>query len=99
MPPEEEFSDCLHKIKSGFNLLVCVSIYTVTPCHCVCPLHALTDAGVVSQGELNGKINNPAAPDFVHSLFSALAFVSDFIFINFSVLWHFCLILEKVAMR
>ncbi|XP_007570451.1 epidermal growth factor receptor kinase substrate 8-like protein 3 isoform X1 [Poecilia formosa] len=47
MPPEEEFSDCLHKIKSGFNLL----------------------------GELNGKINNPAAPDFVHSLFSALAFV------------------------
>ncbi|XP_043979158.1 epidermal growth factor receptor kinase substrate 8-like protein 3 isoform X2 [Gambusia affinis] len=47
MPPEEEFSDCLHKIKSGFNLL----------------------------GELNGKISNPSAPDFVHSLFSALAFV------------------------
>ncbi|MED6261407.1 hypothetical protein ATANTOWER_004786, partial [Ataeniobius toweri] len=47
MPPEQEFTDCLHKIKSGFNLL----------------------------GELNGKINNPAASDFVHSLFSTLAFV------------------------
>ncbi|KAM4581839.1 LOW QUALITY PROTEIN: epidermal growth factor receptor kinase substrate 8-like protein 3 [Fundulus diaphanus] len=47
MPPEEEFTECLHKIKSGFNLL----------------------------GELNGKIDNPGAPDFVHSLFSALAFV------------------------
>lgn len=26
-------------------------------------------------GELNGKISNPSAPDFVHSLFSALAYV------------------------
>ncbi|XP_017271221.1 epidermal growth factor receptor kinase substrate 8-like protein 3 [Kryptolebias marmoratus] len=47
MPPNEEFAECLHKIKSGFNLL----------------------------GELNGKISNPGAPDFVHSLFSALQFV------------------------
>ncbi|XP_068568061.1 epidermal growth factor receptor kinase substrate 8-like protein 3 isoform X2 [Cebidichthys violaceus] len=28
-------------------------------------------------GELNGMINNPSAPDFVHSLFSALAFVAS----------------------
>ncbi|KAM4740164.1 epidermal growth factor receptor kinase substrate 8-like protein 3 [Anableps anableps] len=47
MPPNEEFTECLHKIKYGFNLL----------------------------GELNGKISNPGAPDFVHSLFSALAFI------------------------
>lgn len=26
-------------------------------------------------GELNGKINNPSAPDFVHSLFAALGYV------------------------
>ncbi|XP_029990849.1 epidermal growth factor receptor kinase substrate 8-like protein 3 [Sphaeramia orbicularis] len=26
-------------------------------------------------GELNGKINNPSAPDFVHSLFSTLAYL------------------------
>ncbi|XP_038135882.1 epidermal growth factor receptor kinase substrate 8-like protein 3 [Cyprinodon tularosa] len=45
--PDEEFIDCLHKIKCGFNLL----------------------------GQLDGKINNPGAPEFVHSLFSALAFV------------------------
>ncbi|XP_073323791.1 epidermal growth factor receptor kinase substrate 8-like protein 3 [Pagrus major] len=47
MPPAEDFAACLHKIKSGFNLL----------------------------GELNGKINNPSAPELVHSLFSTLAFV------------------------
>ncbi|XP_036956302.1 epidermal growth factor receptor kinase substrate 8-like protein 3 isoform X1 [Acanthopagrus latus] len=47
MPPVEEFAECLHKVKYGFNLL----------------------------GELNGKINNPSAPDLVHSLFSTLAFV------------------------
>ncbi|XP_030275376.1 epidermal growth factor receptor kinase substrate 8-like protein 3 isoform X2 [Sparus aurata] len=47
MPPAEEFAECLHKVKYGFNLL----------------------------GELNGKINNPSAPDLVHSLFSTLAFV------------------------
>ncbi|XP_041636934.1 epidermal growth factor receptor kinase substrate 8-like protein 3 [Cheilinus undulatus] len=47
MPPVEEFADCLHKIKSGFNLV----------------------------GELNGKIDNPSAPEFVHSFFSTLAFV------------------------
>ncbi|XP_031721096.1 epidermal growth factor receptor kinase substrate 8-like protein 3 isoform X1 [Anarrhichthys ocellatus] len=28
-------------------------------------------------GELNGMINNPSAPEFVHSLFSALAFVTS----------------------
>ncbi|KAM6947925.1 epidermal growth factor receptor kinase substrate 8-like protein 3 [Lycodopsis pacificus] len=28
-------------------------------------------------GELNGMINNPSAPEFVHSLFSALAFVAS----------------------
>ncbi|XP_035486950.1 epidermal growth factor receptor kinase substrate 8-like protein 3 isoform X2 [Scophthalmus maximus] len=47
MPPMEEFAECLHKIKYGFNLL----------------------------GELNGRINNPSAPEFVHALFSSLAFV------------------------
>ncbi|XP_071351609.1 epidermal growth factor receptor kinase substrate 8-like protein 3 isoform X5 [Trachinotus anak] len=48
MPPTEEFAECLHKIKCGFNLL----------------------------GELNGKINNPSAAEFVHSLFTTLAFVT-----------------------
>ncbi|CAI5687866.1 unnamed protein product [Oreochromis niloticus] len=47
MPTQEEFEDCLHKIKFGLNLL----------------------------GELNGKINNPSAPDFVHSFFASLKFV------------------------
>ncbi|XP_060925209.1 epidermal growth factor receptor kinase substrate 8-like protein 3 [Limanda limanda] len=47
MPPAGEFAECLHKIKSGFNLL----------------------------GELDGEISNPSAPDFVHTLFSSLAFV------------------------
>ncbi|XP_019942363.2 epidermal growth factor receptor kinase substrate 8-like protein 3 isoform X2 [Paralichthys olivaceus] len=47
MPPAKEFAECLHKIKSGFNLL----------------------------GELNGQINNPSAPEFVHAIFSSLAFV------------------------
>ncbi|XP_047195220.1 epidermal growth factor receptor kinase substrate 8-like protein 3 [Hippoglossus stenolepis] len=47
MPPAEEFAECLHKIKSGFNIL----------------------------GELNGEISNPSAPEFVHTLFSSLAFV------------------------
>ncbi|XP_069008686.1 epidermal growth factor receptor kinase substrate 8-like protein 3 [Embiotoca jacksoni] len=48
MPPAEEFAECFHKIKFGFNLL----------------------------GELNGKINNPSAPDLVHSLFSMLVLVT-----------------------
>ncbi|KAM4588709.1 epidermal growth factor receptor kinase substrate 8-like protein 3 [Odontesthes bonariensis] len=47
MPPAEEFAVCLHKIKSGFNLV----------------------------GELKGKLHNPSDPEFVHSLFSALAYV------------------------
>ncbi|XP_072238307.1 epidermal growth factor receptor kinase substrate 8-like protein 3 [Leuresthes tenuis] len=47
MPPAEEFAGCLHKIKSGLNLL----------------------------GELKGKLHNPSDPEFVHSLFSALAYV------------------------
>lgn len=28
------------------------------------------------QGELDGRISNPSAPEFVHALFSILAFVS-----------------------
>uniref|UniRef100_A0A3Q4GTD5 EPS8 signaling adaptor L3a n=1 Tax=Neolamprologus brichardi TaxID=32507 RepID=A0A3Q4GTD5_NEOBR len=47
MPSQEEFEECLHKIKFGLNLL----------------------------GELNGKINNPSAPEFVHSFFVSLKFV------------------------
>ncbi|XP_042083999.1 epidermal growth factor receptor kinase substrate 8-like protein 3 [Haplochromis burtoni] len=47
MPSQEEFEECLHKIKFGLNLL----------------------------GELNGKINNPSAPEFVRSFFVSLKFV------------------------
>ncbi|CAJ1050972.1 epidermal growth factor receptor kinase substrate 8-like protein 3 [Xyrichtys novacula] len=47
MPPAEEFAECLHKIKCGFNLVA----------------------------ELNGEIDNPSAPEFVHSFFSTLGFV------------------------
>lgn len=47
MPPAEEFEECLHKIKYGFNLVA----------------------------ELNGQIDNPSAPEFVHSFFSTLGFV------------------------
>lgn len=47
MPPAEEFEECLHKIKYGFNLVA----------------------------ELKGQIDNPSAPEFVHSFFSTLSFV------------------------
>ena len=39
--------------------------------------HAFTTVFPFGQGELNGKITNPSAPDFVHFLFTTLAFVSD----------------------
>lgn len=32
---------------------------------------------VLIQVELNGKINSPSAPEYVHFFFSMLAFVSD----------------------
>ncbi|XP_030586114.1 epidermal growth factor receptor kinase substrate 8-like protein 3 [Archocentrus centrarchus] len=47
MPSQEEFEECLHKFKFGFNLL----------------------------GALKGKINNPSAPEYVHSLFTSLKYV------------------------
>ncbi|XP_061583075.1 epidermal growth factor receptor kinase substrate 8-like protein 3 isoform X2 [Cololabis saira] len=47
MPPAEEFAECFHKCKYGFNLLA----------------------------ELNKKIHNPGAPEFIHSLFSTLAYL------------------------
>lgn len=50
---------------------------------CVCDVTVLMLCGVekmflffLFQGELDGRINNPSAPEFVHALFSILAFVS-----------------------
>lgn len=42
-------------------------------------LSGVTYGSVPIQAELNGKINNPTAPEYVHFFFSMLAFVSDHI--------------------
>lgn len=40
---------------------------------------------VLVQVELNGQINNPTAPEYVHYFFSALAFVSEHVRMNLSI--------------
>lgn len=88
MPPTEEFAVCFQKIKCGFNLLVsriCRQRHrrSFMTFICVCDVTVLMLCGVekmflffLFQGELDGRINNPSAPEFVHALFSILAFVS-----------------------
>lgn len=91
MPPMEEFAECLHKIKYGFNLLVRAINNFYIPgrsvmnsmCHSVSVVHENVCCCCLWQGELNGRINNPSAPEFVHALFSSLAFVSQ----RFSWIW------------
>lgn len=45
-------------------------------------LSDVTYGSVSIQVELNGKINNPTAPEYIHFFFSMLAFVSDRILIK-----------------
>lgn len=78
MPTAAEFASCLQKIKYGFNLLVCVRdshIFTGGG------LSGVTYGSVPIQVELNGKINNPTALEYVHFFFSMVALVSDHILI------------------
>lgn len=100
MPHADEFATCLHKIKCGFNLLVCalshiytlsLSLYiicTVIFSNCNSPSFIVTVFYLWKcsfwQGEMNGKINDPSAPEFVHCLFATLAFVSHYMFFALS---------------
>lgn len=55
-------------------------------------LSGVTYGSVPIQVELNGKINNPTAPEYIHFFFSMLAFVSDHILIKepLIILWCQC---------
>lgn len=77
LPPAADFAECLQKIKCGFNLTVCALITFLHCTECLFLVSLFIVLYSFWQVELNGRINNPSAPEFVHFLFTALAFVSD----------------------